>query len=103
GNTQFIFDEMLQNLRQNRFDSAFETNATVFLNTVDWAAQDASLATMRTRVAATPLEASPRAPAIAWGVNLLLMPFLVGCAGVLRFLLRRTRGRRAAALSRGAA
>ncbi len=102
-NTEFVRDETLNLLRQNGFAGAFESNATVFLNTVDWAAQDASLANMRSRVAPTPLDSTPRAATIAWGVNLLLMPFLVGCAGVIRFLLRRTRGSRAATLSRRAA
>jgi ABC-2 type transport system permease protein len=102
-NTEFVRDETFNLLRQNAFNGAFESNATVFLNTVDWAAQDASLSNMRSRVAPTPLEASAHASTIAWGVNLLLMPFLVGCAGVLRFLLRRRRGSRAAALSRSAA
>jgi hypothetical protein len=93
--TDFIRDTMQQILPEN-----FGPDIAIFLNTIDWATEDASLATMRARAALLPLEASEHARPIAWGINLFGMPLLVGLAGIARFLVRRRAGRRAAQQSR---
>lgn len=95
GDTDFVRDTA------NALNSdIFVPNLSIFLNTIDWASEDASLATMRTRASLEPLTPTSNARPLAWAINLLGMPLLVGVAGVARFVLRRRSGRRAAQQSR---
>jgi ABC-2 type transport system permease protein len=88
------------------FLSQFRGNLDIFLNTIDWG-QDESLAAMRGRTGAPPLDFGKTSPdkarAIAWAFNLFLLPILVGIAGALRFWFRRQASRRAATRSRAPA
>jgi ABC-2 type transport system permease protein len=94
--------EFIRDVTQQAYPEAFGGSQTVFLNTIDWASEDATLATMRSRATVEPVRAENQdsARAVAWGVNLLGMPLVVGLLGIARFLLRRRAGRRAATLSR---
>ncbi|MBI3724240.1 Gldg family protein [bacterium] len=75
-------------------------NGDLFRRTIDWVTQDPSLAYLKARSQAAPLDASPRARQVAWGVNVLGLPLLVTVAGVLRFAWRRRASSRAAVRSR---
>ncbi len=99
----FAESDFAKDATREGFQEAFGQNVTLLLNAIDWAAQDPSLATMRTREGAPPLnDISESARALAWLWNLIIMPVAVGLLGVLRFWLRRRAGRRAATLSRKA-